>query len=255
MADGIYTALSGAVARVRQLEVIGNNLANINTVGFKQENLSFRSALTAHDVPDAAQGSNPMPARWLAQDKIMADVAGSFVDLKSGSIKQTDNALDFAVQGDGYFLIDAPGGTKLTRNGNFSINSENILVTTDGHPVQDESGGPVVFARTGKVEVNEKGEIYVNRIPQGKLALVMPDNEADLFKVGNNLMGLRNAASGQGYQNIEGSIAQGSLESSNVNSIEQMTEMIKVQRLYDTILKSIKSIDRMEGSRLQAARG
>src|SRR3970040_627060 len=141
MNKGIYPALSGGVAYEKFLTIIANNVANINTSGYKADRPVFKV-----DVPDTINGTSlPFP------------VSDNF---NTGAIRQTGNVLDLAIEGDGFFVIDTPDGPRYTRSGNFILDASKALTTVDGHMVMGD-GGPIILEE-GKIAVDADGRVSVD---------------------------------------------------------------------------------------------
>jgi flagellar basal-body rod protein FlgF len=224
MIEGIYTSASGMFPRRAQLEVIANNLANVNTVGYKRDKLLFRRIL---DSNLALQGQS------LGMEEIITD-------FHQGGLDPTDNNLDFAVVGDGFFTIQTPEGIRYTRSGNFSLNQEGQLVTPDGYPVMGEKG-TIVLERTDIV-VNEKGEVLEKGAVIDRFLITDFPQPYQLVKTGRNLFRpqdpLDAGTPASGFR-----LKQGFLEESNVRAIEEMVEMVVLFRNYEADQKAIRYQD------------
>ncbi|MDQ7052442.1 MAG: flagellar hook-basal body protein [candidate division KSB1 bacterium] len=173
MLRGIYTAAVGMMARQRQQDIISNNLANVNTAGFKFDRLYFRNTM------DAASLINGDPQN--------APVEEFRTDFSQGRLYKTGSLLDFAIEGDGFFVVEGPNGPLYTRNGHFIINDSRELLTANGLPVMGENG-PIVLP-DGDFSVNHRGEILNqdNEVINRFVVAQFGDPKAALMKVGNNL--------------------------------------------------------------------
>ena len=224
LTQAMYAVSAGAFNNQRKMDVLANNLANINTPGFKQDRLVFRVPVEkAGDSPtDYLQGpSSMMPS-------------GARIDFSQGTLRHTDNALDLALDGDGLFCIKTPAGTRYTRNGSFSINEGGVLATKDGLPVLGK-GGEIKISG-GDFHVDDDGNISVDGSQVGTLKVVSVSQPGSLQKMGNTLFAL--GGSGTAEEKAEGlKIRQGYIETSNVNGISVMTEMIDVARGYESYQK------------------
>lgn len=144
MNSGIYSALSGNIAAMKRLDVLSNNLANVNTPGFKKDRMTFESLLqAAGKVPQAGTTDAPVYSE-----------TAFFTDHSRGSVSQTGNTFDLAIDGDGFFVVNTPEGKAYTRQGNFKLDATGKLVTADGYEVS--GGGPIVI-NGSRVEINARG--------------------------------------------------------------------------------------------------
>jgi flagellar basal-body rod protein FlgF len=231
MDSGLYSSYSGVRALADMLEVLSNNLANVNTTGFKGDESFFR----IYNRTLAESSVAPL-------DKAINDssvVEGSMTDFRSGPMLTTGRDLDVALEGPGFFTVEAPAGVRYTRNGNFQVNAKGQLVTSEGLAVQGSKGTVVLPA--GKVSISQDGEIQVNGNRVDKLKVVdFPDKQV-LEKMGDSLFAKIDANSKE--QEVTGLIVrQGSLEQSNVNPIRQMTTMIMIMRQFESLQKAIQMV-------------
>lgn len=218
-----YIGLSQQMALQQQMEMTANNIANINTPGFKSQNELFLEY-----VNRSASGDT------LKQVK----EAGTYRDLTSGALKMTSNELDFAIQGDGYFTIETPQGTRYTRDGSFSLNDKNEIVTQSGYKVMGDGGALTVQPGAVRITVSSDGSVSTEKGTVGKMKVVNFDNDQKLSPEGGNLY---NAGSQQETPVDKVQIVQGSIESSNVNPIVEMNKMIEGLRLYQASQKIIQN--------------
>lgn len=234
---GIYEVLSGALTQEKRLEVITNNLANVNTVGFKKDRPLFEEIhpLGADPAPSGS-GVSPVPVYAALRDIIP--------DLSAGPIRTTGEPLDVAVEGEGFFSIQTPQGVRYTRGGSFTLDAQGQLVTQSGFPVLG-TGGPITLP-PGSVNIDSDGKISVKGTEVGAqatevdtLPIVQFPESVRLKKVGETLF----EANGAGAPSIEGRLLQGALEGSNVNPVEEMISMIQVSRLYESAQKAIQTAD------------
>ncbi|HRO68072.1 MAG TPA: flagellar hook basal-body protein, partial [Pseudobdellovibrionaceae bacterium] len=138
---GVYTALSGAIAQTQKLDTIANNIANVNTPGFKRDEVTFQEYLTANEKEQQVMNVPRVPASiesfydMQGGDKSYVDLKGTFTDQSQGSLRPTGNKFDIAIDGKGFFEVMTPQGVRLTRAGNFTMDGNGRLVTKDGFPV------------------------------------------------------------------------------------------------------------------------
>ena len=163
-------------------------------------------------------------------------MAGIYTDFSEGSIKETGNSLDLAINGEGFFVVNTPDGPRYTRSGNFSLNGANMLSTQDGYPVMGENG-PVII-EGGTVTIDPDGRVIVDGEEVNRLRIVDFPKPYNLKKIGNNLFEADGAIPATNY-----SISQGFLEMSNVDQIKEMVSMIEILRGYESYRKVINAID------------
>jgi flagellar basal-body rod protein FlgF len=232
MNSGIYPAVSGSLAAMRRMDVISNNLANINTPGYKKEKMSFEGLLAGPVNPPAVpQGKTADPI--LQKENI-------YIDYASGPTSQSGNTLDLALNGDGFFAVTTPQGTAYTRQGNFRTTSDGTLVTVDGFPIQGVGGSPVRI-QGSRVEIDSKGGVTVDGEVTGAISVVDFEKPYTLTKIGSALF----VASDPQAAPLAGKaqIQQGYLEGSNVESISEMVQMIETNRYFEACSKVIQNFD------------
>jgi flagellar basal-body rod protein FlgF len=232
MENTLLIGLSRQMALRRDLDVIANNIANLNTTGFKADGNIFHE----HLMPVARAERFPGADRRLSY---VVDRA-TWHDFSQGSVQQTGNPLDLALDGTAFLTVQTPRGERYTRNGALQINAQGELVTSEGHRVLGESG-PIVFqiqdrdisvARDGTITVRE-GVTATNQAVRGKLRLTGFERPEQLRKDGTSLYAAPEGVTPDSVAN--GSIHQGALEKSNVRAVVEMTRMIDVTRTYTSI--------------------
>lgn len=228
----MYPAVSSSLAAMRRLDMISNNLANINTPGYKKDKMSFEGLLAGPaDPPNVPQG--------LTADPIMQK-ENVYIDYSNGQTSQSSNPLDFAIEGDGFFAITTPQGTAYTRQGNFRTSANGTLVTIDGYPVQG-SGGAAIRIQGNQIDVDSKGVVSVDGTPSGTISVVDFPKPYTLTKVGNaQFIPSDPQAQPQAGQ---AQVLQGYLEGSNVDSISEMVQLIETNRFFEACSKAIKGFD------------
>jgi flagellar basal-body rod protein FlgG len=249
----LHVARTGLDAQNARMQVIANNLANVNTVGFKRDRASFETLAYQTLVSPGAQSS--------AQNRFAiglnlgtgVKVSGTARIDTQGSLTTTDNALDMAIEGDGYFQVQMPDGqTAYTRAGDFSQSPEGVVVTSDGKPLLPQIQIPdtataVTIAQDGTVSAQLAGQSAISEI--GKIELARFANAAGLQSLGNNMLAATAASGapqvGAAGEAGRGSIRSGALEASNVNVVEELVDMIETQRAYEVNSKMIQSTDEM----------
>jgi flagellar basal-body rod protein FlgF len=216
----------------RQLDVISNNIANVNTNGFKSDRSLFEEFLTSGAHED----------NFASKDRRVSYVQdrGTFRDFSQGAVQQTGNPLDVAISGAGFMVVQTQGGERYTRDGNLQINSQGQLVTGSGNPVLGNSGPIVIQPTDHDIVVSADGTVTVQEGAartdsiRGKLRLVSFTDAQKLLKQGNDLY---SAGSGGGaaQADTKSTFQQGFVEKSNVNSVMEMSHMVEVMRTYTNI--------------------
>ena len=217
MESGYYAACTALVARTQALDTIANNLANASTVGFRAEHNVFSSVL-------AAAAGQPQSMLNQAINRFGV-LSGTTVDQSQGALQKTGNELDLGIEGSGYFVVQTADGPMYTRNGAFQVSSHNQLVTASGDAVMGDSG--VITMLPGPVSISADGTISSNGAVAGKLRMVDFPPDTELKSVGNAYY---SAPAKTATPSTDSSVRQGMLESSNVNPIEGMVELVTAQR-------------------------
>ena len=259
MSKGIYSAVSGAIAQTAKLDTVANNLANVNTPGFKRDGQLFREYLTAYEKEPGTITVPRIPASiesfydMQGGDKSYVDAIGTYTDFSQGALKQTGNRLDLALEGDGLFEVLTPEGVRLTRSGSFNVDGEGRLVTKQGFPVLRDGGqgqDPATRAirlQGANVTVSSAGEIFDGPQSQGRLSILAVGNKDALQKTGQGLFKFRENLEPQLTVANEAKVHQGFIEGSNVNSVREMTDMIAATRVFETTQKAIQAYDQING--------
>jgi len=222
MANASLIALSRQMALRRELDVVSNNVANINTTGYKGDTAVFEEYL----MPTARHDSFPGKHSKLSY---VHDRATSH-DLSQGPLRQTGNPLDIAIDGKEFFVVETPKGERYTRNGSFQLNNVGELVTSEGYRVVGDRG-PIVFRPDDKdIAINGDGTITVPNGTRGKLRLVTFEDPQNLQKDGFSTF--RAGDNQQAQQALRPHVVQGSIEMSNVKGVLEMTRLIEVSRAY-----------------------
>lgn len=241
----IYQVLAAAMGQQDKLDQIANNLANVNTVGFKRDSAIFRNFFEL--AQEAAGVTGPLPA---GQPSIPT-LADAYTDFSQGPAIATGKNLDLMIEGEGFFEIEAPGaqGAFYTRAGAFHLNEADELVTAENLRVLDGRGGAITInTALGDPVITPEGEIKVGGATVATIELLKFPNPQLLSKIGNGLF----AAPADEVAEIvaEPRLRQGFLEGSNVNPIDQMIKMLQTQNAYITQQKAMKAIDDVTGERI-----
>ncbi len=245
---------TGMIAQQLNVETISNNIANATTTGFKKQRAEFQDLLYQNF---RRIGSTSSDAGTIVPTGVQVGagvrIAAVARVLEQGNLNVTDNKLDLAINGSGYFQVQLPNGdTSYTRAGNFKLSPEGMIVTADGYPVQPAITIP---AEAVDVAINPSGEVLVKLDGQvesqnvGQLQLATFANAAGLEAIGDNLF-LQTPASGEAIAGNPGApgfgrVTQGALETSNVNIVQEITTLISAQRAYEMNSKIIKATDEM----------
>lgn len=238
MENAQLISLSRQVALQRQMDVVANNLANINTTGFKGEKMLFQQYL----MPVAADRDFAYPDQKLHYVEDWATIH----DMGNGAITQTGNPLDVALNGNGFLTVQTPAGERYTRSGSLQLDNTGTLVDLDGNPVLAD-GGPVQFDPTDTdINISANGTITTNNGAKGRLQVVEFASPEELTREGNNLY-----AGGTPEPAVATRVMQGAIERSNVSGVAEMTEMIRIQRAYESLANSMKSQDELRRSAIQ----
>ncbi|WP_041793671.1 flagellar basal-body rod protein FlgF [Pararhodospirillum photometricum] len=228
MENTSYIALSRQMALWRKLDTVANNLANMNTDGFQSEQTLFSQYLMA---------TRDSEFRFPEKLAYTQDF-GSFRDMTPGPLRQTDNALDIAINGPGYFEIEDSSGPLYTRTGQFTLDKDGMVVTPQGQPLLMANGQPLIVAPTeNTITIARDGTVSTENGQVGKIRLVTFDNEQAMTRVAGGLFD----PSGQDPRPVERpDVRQGMVEGSNVNPMLELTKMIDVQRAYDATTRLLE---------------
>ncbi|MDJ0822750.1 MAG: flagellar hook-basal body complex protein [Paracoccaceae bacterium] len=210
-----YTTLARQSGLMREMQLIANNIANANTTGFRQEGVIFAEYIQTADVDSSVS---------------MASARVRNTSFAQGTLEQTGGQFDFAIEGEGFFLIETPEGQRLTRAGAFTPSAEGTLVTPDGYPVLDGGGAPV-FVPPGATDlaVGRDGTLSTEGRPIGQIGVVRPLDALQLVREGGVMF-----RSDAGVEPVEvPRVMQGFVEASNVDPILQVARMTEVQRAYE----------------------
>ena len=213
--DTAYVTLSRQSGLVNEMRLVANNIANANTTGYRQQGLVFSEFV--RDVPN-------VPSMSMSR----AEVRNT--SLQQGVLTETGGQFDFAIEGDGFFLIETPAGNRLTRAGSFAPNAEGDLVTLDGHRVLDTNGAPVFIPPDApSIDVGGDGTLSVNGQALGQIGVYRTESPLDLVREGNTQF----RPKGDVEPVQDPVVLHRYLEGSNVNAIEQVTRLVEIQRAYE----------------------
>ena len=219
MDNTLLVALSHQIATYKSMDIIANNLANVSTPAFKRESVKFEEYVAKMRPAEGEVGT---------QNVSFVKDSGVVRDLSNGRLERTGSTYDVAIQGNGYFQLETKDGTRYTRNGHFSLDAEGKLVTSAGHTVSGDGGSLTISPEDGDVLIARDGTISGQNGIIGKMKVVNFDNELELTKQGASLY-----ATDQPAKTVtDAQLIQGSIESSNVEAVIEISHMIEVMRAY-----------------------
>ncbi|MBV6656480.1 MAG: flagellar hook-basal body complex protein [Devosiaceae bacterium] len=223
MMNAELVGLSREIALRRELDVIANNMANLNTTGFQGERVAFEDYM----MPAAEATA----FRTLDEDVAFVQDWATYRDLEPGARRPTGNALDVALSPGGYLTVETPEGIMYTRNGALQINQQGQLATMDGHPIISLGGIPILFnINDSDITITATGQVNTSGGNRGALQLVTFPNEQELEKVGSTMF--RAPVEAEPDPTVQ--VSQGVLEASNVQPVREMARLIEVQRAYES---------------------
>lgn len=228
MDNTLYVSLSRQMTLRREMDIIANNIANVDTTGFKVENLMVR----VESAGPATMKDGPNPVKFVLDDGVARDFT-------QGSFRSTGGAFDLAIEGKGFFQVETASGERYTRDGRFTLSPDGRLTTQEGDPVMGEGGEIIVDPARGQVAIARDGTISQGDERIGKVAVFLFDDRSVLDKDRGNLY--RNTSNAQPVADTASRLHQGMLEGSNVNPILQITRMIEVSRAYESVVKTMEN--------------
>ncbi len=247
MVRGLYTAASGALVAQSQADVIANNLANVNTSGFKRTLLQVQSApalnVYLRQNQPAANASGTPSSAYVGALGTGAQVLDTPAVFEQGAMQSTGNPLDLAVNGNGFFTVQTPTGIRYTRDGQFDRDGQGYLVTMDGNRVMGQNG-PIPL-QAGPVEISANGDIHQNGAVVDSLRVVQFQNVSAVRPEGDNQF--VDTGNGLPVRDTLSTVNQGYLERSNANVVRSMVDLITAQRWFEANQKSIQTQDTANG--------
>jgi flagellar basal-body rod protein FlgG len=225
MNAAMYKALSGALVQTRRLELVTQDLANVNTAGYKGERIVFREVLEAPPKPDERIGGQVV-------------VTEQRTDFSNGNLRPTGNPLDLALMGEGFFAVQTAAGVRYTRQGAFSLSVNKTVVTPAGEAVLGESGP--IRVDGDKVDITADGDVLVDGEEVDRLKIVRAEDPRRLVREGQTFFRAEDADV-QPATAVQ--VVQGSLEEANVNPIESMVTLIDLQRQFEAYERAMRTMD------------
>jgi flagellar basal-body rod protein FlgF len=227
MADGIYVGMAAAAARAEQLDSIADNLANVDTPGFKASHPAFQSFLP--------------PRSGRTSDKVATAAVGTGTNLARGLVKVTDNQLDILPRGNAFLTVQTPGGPAYTRNGQLAISPEGLLVAKGGRPVFGVSGNFIEVPLGAKVLINERAGVTLDGVEVDRLAMF--ELQGNVAHKGESLYGL---GPGGTAAPSEVGVDIGQVEMANATALDSTVHMIGAQRQFETAMQAIQTYRRLD---------
>jgi len=229
---GMTESVETILAQERRMDQVANNVANVNTAGFKREHVTFWEMLYTASDNRARVGKGVKP----------------ITDFGMGAMESTGNPLDVAINGEGFFRVQTPEGVRYTRAGNFLLNNQGQVVTPGGDLVLGE-GGTIVL-QNEKVEIGRDGRIFQNGEVVDRFSVATFADLAALEKEGRGLFRMKE---GEGQEQIpeQFEVQQGVLEGANSQAVVEMTEMIDLYRAYETQQRAVRALDELDGQAVQ----
>ena len=253
---GIYTLVSRGNTLDRKMETLANNLANVSTIGYKEDQPAFQQLFSttmgvASESDEESFAHHEHLAPYTGVGTFYVSTADMGKNFAQGRLIRTGNALDFSVVGDqGFFSIDTPQGERFTRAGNFQLNQNGQLVTQDGYVVNGKEGP--LNLKGDKIEMVEDGSLLVDGKPAGGLKLVSFATPEHLQKMGGNYFApVSEENAPRVLEDVK--LIQGSVEGSNVDTMKEMVRMIEANRAYTQAQKAIRSADEMNRQAISLA--
>lgn len=247
MVRGLYTAYTGMRNEQNRLDIVSNNLANVSTAGYKEESVANQSfdKVFALKVRDVSEGFND---HRIGRMSLGVKIGEVYTDYKQGSVRETGNTYDLAIQGKGFFkmrVTDKNGNDsiKLTRDGNFKITRDGYIVDVYGNHLQGEGGDLMVPVDATDISIGVDGSVSADGEFIDKVVIADFENYDYINKFGDNMYDTIEGA--RELDEFQGSVLQGYIEQSNVNSVAEMVELINITRAYEAGQKVIQSQDDM----------
>ena len=249
MQNGYYDVTGAMVTQFNRLNVISNNLANLNTTAFKRDDVvvgDFKRIFQEYKEEMPLRDNTKEASKFVnAAMSRVPHIVEQYIKYEQGGIKNTSNALDFALKrDDAFFMVETPNGIRLTQNGSFTLNNTGILTTKEGYPVLPstyfQNKQYIEVPEDGELRVNQSGALFVGDDEIGQMYLVKSDDIKSLTKEGESLYAFKSTDELTQLENGD-FVAQGFLETSNINPVSEMVGLIETNRLVEMYQKVMKS--------------
>jgi len=246
MIRGLYTAYTGMLNEQYRMDIMSNNMANADTVGFKKEGSTSQSYDEVMAVKIKDLSENPNVPKKLGGMSLGVKIGETYTDFSQGSFRNTENTYDLAIAGEGFFNIEFTNksgevSTKYTRNGQFTLTKDGYLVTKEGDFVLGQNGKIKLSTTAGVTEIKRTGEIYQDGQLVGKIKITAFEDNNYLTHYGENMWDIKEGAVEKDAEDME--IYQGYVEMSNASVVKEMVNMITISRQYEANQKMITTFD------------
>ncbi len=247
--EGLFIAASGGTKQLKKLDILSNNLANVTTQAFKRDMLTFEARIPPFPLVAGNRAGPGFTNVYFGANPSVAYVqaTGSTTDFTQGSLINTGNQLDVAIEGDGFFVIETQAGDRYTRNGTFHLDGLGQLVDRQGNIVKSRNEDPILIpSNTDRVTIDQDGTVFggrgLEKFPLAQLKVVQFNNNGGLVKEGEGMYINTNATLKETSAG-DIKVVQGFIEKSNVNAVQEMIQMIETVRTLEAYQKIIQSID------------
>ena len=239
MTRGIYTVASGGVAALERLQTVSQNLANVNTAGYRAERVIFQ-------VQPLSGGPRGAVDSVLGRTSQQVVEAATVRDFTPGPIHETGNPLDVALSGDGFFVVNTARGERYTRQGSFALDAQGYLVTARGDRVQGDGGD--ISIGEHDIRIGDDGSIFADDQPIGRLKVVGFGDKPELVPEGDALFAPATPqVTPTTLDTAQVQIAQAHLEGANVNAVTALQELVEISRGYESYMNALKRLDEIVG--------
>jgi flagellar basal-body rod protein FlgF len=235
MSDGIYVSMNGAAARMAQLDAVSDNLANVQTPGFKAERPAFEAFLANADSR-------------LDATKVYPAAVATRVDLSAGPVEQTNNPLDVVPTGTSFLGVQTDRGVALTRNGHLRVDPEGTL-TAGGHPVIDREGRRIVAPANATVRVEPSGQVFANDLPVGQIGLFEATGAVD--RIGPSLLAAQDPKT---VTPSSDRLRIGEIETGNASALEAAVQLVAAQRHFEASIQALQTYKRLDDRVVEVGR-
>lgn len=252
MQDALFSGLFGALTAEHRMTYIANNLANVNTSGYKRDALAFSDTMAYYAHDEIREPLMNLRSKGIfPEQKNMARprLAVDKIDFAQGAMKVTGNPLDVAISGENaFFRVETPNGSFLTRDGHFVMSNDGSLMTPQGFAVQSEGGAIQIPPRTRSIIISGDGQVTADGELVGRIALVSVDDLTKIQKVGSNLYKTKdNVELTEGNAYASGArLEQGFIEAANVEVVTEMVSMIETNRQFEAYQKVMQTADALD---------